>query len=207
MPGNLPLSQGNLPLSTITPPSVVPWPARYLVAECTTMSAPSASGLHRNGLGHGVVDDQRQPVRMRHVGHRGDVEHRQAGVAQALGEDRAGVGLDRRGKGLGLGRIDEAGCDAELGQVDRQHRHAAAVQRAGGHHMVAGLQQGHQRHRLGRHAAGRGHRGAPAFQRRDALLQRRDRRVAQARIDIAEGLQVEQAAAWSAESKTKLVVW
>ncbi len=51
MPGNLPLSQGNLPLSTITPPSVVPWPARYLVAECTTMSAPKAMGLHRYGDG------------------------------------------------------------------------------------------------------------------------------------------------------------
>lgn len=56
MPGNLPLFQANwpvgrpplgLPLSTITPPSVVPWPARYLVAECTTMSAPSANGWHR----------------------------------------------------------------------------------------------------------------------------------------------------------------
>jgi len=51
MPGNLPLSQGNRPLSTTTPPSVVPWPARYLVSLCTTMSAPSAIGLHRKGLG------------------------------------------------------------------------------------------------------------------------------------------------------------
>ena len=51
MPGNLPLSHGNLPPSTTTPPKVVPWPARYLVAECTTMSAPSASGLHSSGLG------------------------------------------------------------------------------------------------------------------------------------------------------------
>ena len=51
MPGNLPLSHGKVPLSTITPPSVVPWPARYLVAECTTMSAPKPIGLHRNGDG------------------------------------------------------------------------------------------------------------------------------------------------------------
>ena len=51
MPGNLPLFHGKLPPSTITPPSVVPWPAMYLVAECTTMSAPSASGLHRKGEG------------------------------------------------------------------------------------------------------------------------------------------------------------
>ena len=51
MPGNLPLSHGNLPLSTTTPASVVPWPPRYLVALCTTMSAPSAIGLHSAGLG------------------------------------------------------------------------------------------------------------------------------------------------------------
>ena len=29
---------------------VVPWPPRYLVALCTTMSAPKAKGLHRYGL-------------------------------------------------------------------------------------------------------------------------------------------------------------
>jgi hypothetical protein len=40
MPGNLPLPQGNLPDSTITPPIVVPWPPMYFVAEWTTMSAP-----------------------------------------------------------------------------------------------------------------------------------------------------------------------
>ena len=51
MPGNLPLSQGNLPLSTNTPASVVPWPPRYLVAEWTTMSAPWRKGLHKNGDG------------------------------------------------------------------------------------------------------------------------------------------------------------
>jgi hypothetical protein len=47
MPGNLPLSQGNLPDSTMTPPMVVPCPPRNLVAEWMTMSAPQASGRHR----------------------------------------------------------------------------------------------------------------------------------------------------------------
>ena len=37
-----------------------------------------------------------------------------------------------------------------------------------------------------------GHRGAAALQRRDAFLERRHRRVAQPRVDVAEGLQVEQ---------------
>ena len=47
MPGKLPLSQGNLPDSTTTPPIVVPWPPRYLVTEWTTMSAPCSNGRHR----------------------------------------------------------------------------------------------------------------------------------------------------------------
>ena len=47
MPGNLPLSHGNLPDSTTTPPMVVPCPPMYLVAECTTMSAPCSNGRHR----------------------------------------------------------------------------------------------------------------------------------------------------------------
>ena len=49
MPGNLPLSHGNRPLSTITPPIAVPWPQMNFVAEWTTMSAPHSSGRHRYG--------------------------------------------------------------------------------------------------------------------------------------------------------------
>ena len=45
------MSQGKRPDSTTTPPSVVPWPARYFVAECTTTSAPCAIGVHSAGLG------------------------------------------------------------------------------------------------------------------------------------------------------------
>ena len=116
---------------------------------------------------------------MRHLGHCSDVQHHQAGVAQGLGVDRSGVGPHRRGKGLGPLRIDKRHLDAELGQADRQHRHRAAVQRTCGHDMVTRLQQRHQRHRLGRHAAGRGHCGAATFERSNPLFQGRDRRVAE----------------------------
>ena len=33
----------------MTPPIDVPWPPMNFVAECVTMSAPCASGLHRYG--------------------------------------------------------------------------------------------------------------------------------------------------------------
>ena len=40
-------AQGNLPRSTMAPPMLLPWPPRYLVSECTTMSAPCSNGRHR----------------------------------------------------------------------------------------------------------------------------------------------------------------
>ncbi|MNC92063.1 hypothetical protein D3C83_84260 [compost metagenome] len=35
----------------MTPPMQVPCPPRYLVSECTTMSAPCSNGRHRYGVG------------------------------------------------------------------------------------------------------------------------------------------------------------
>ena len=45
------------------------------------MSAPWRIGWRRNGDGTVLLDHQRDAVRMRHLGHRGDVEHDEAGVA------------------------------------------------------------------------------------------------------------------------------
>lgn len=42
--------KSNFPLSTITPPIVVPWPPMNLVAEWTTISAPYSIGLIRYGV-------------------------------------------------------------------------------------------------------------------------------------------------------------
>ena len=50
MTGKLPLSHGNAPESTTTPPIEVPWPPRNFVAEWMTMSAPCSSGRHRYGV-------------------------------------------------------------------------------------------------------------------------------------------------------------
>jgi hypothetical protein len=46
----LSLCQWNRPLSTTTPPRVVPWPPRNLVAEWMTMSAPHSNGRVRYGV-------------------------------------------------------------------------------------------------------------------------------------------------------------
>ena len=48
--GKRPFPQSNRPDSTITPPSVVPWPPRNLVTEWMTTSAPCSIGRHRYGV-------------------------------------------------------------------------------------------------------------------------------------------------------------
>ncbi len=58
--------------------------------------------------------------------------------------------------------------------------------------FVAWLQQRVEAQELGRVARCDSKRGRAALQRRDALLQHRIRRIADARIDVAEGLQPEQ---------------
>jgi hypothetical protein len=77
---------------------VVPWPPRYLVALCTTMSAPRSQRVAQVRAGHGVVDDQRHAVRVRHVGHGRDVEHVDQRVADGFAIHRAGVGPHRAAK-------------------------------------------------------------------------------------------------------------
>ena len=44
------LVHGNLPLSTINPPIVVPCPPINFVAECTIMSAPYSIGRSKTGV-------------------------------------------------------------------------------------------------------------------------------------------------------------
>ena len=50
------------------PPIDVPWPPMYFVAECTATSAPWSKTRQWIGVGDGVVDDQRQALRVRGVG-------------------------------------------------------------------------------------------------------------------------------------------
>ena len=45
----LSLPQSKLPPSTITPPMLLPWPPKNLVALCTTICAPCSIGRHKYG--------------------------------------------------------------------------------------------------------------------------------------------------------------
>ena len=144
--------------------------------------------------GHGVVNDERHAVRMRHLGHGRDVEHVDQRVADGLAVHSAGVGAHGACKVFGVERVHKRGLDAQTQKAHAQLPHGAAVERAGCHDVVPGFEDGQQRRHLRGHAAGAGERGAAVFEAGHALLQHRHRGIADAAVDVAKGLQVEQAA-------------
>ena len=78
------------------------------VAECTTTSAPVLDRAQQHRRRQRVVDDQRHAGSVRGVGDGTHVEHVELRVAERLGEEQLGVGLDRRFPGRDVAGIDEA---------------------------------------------------------------------------------------------------
>src|SRR5262249_39634686 len=66
----------------------------------------------------------------------------------------------------------------------------AAIEALGGDEFVARLHQREEGDKLSGVTGGGGRGAASAFQRGDALLQNRDGRIAEAAIDVAEGLEI-----------------
>src|SRR5438034_7928684 len=77
-----------------------------------------------------VVDDQWHAGIARDRCNGLDVKHVQLRIADGLGVERLGVGLERPTKILGVGRIDEARFDAELGEGHGKLRKGSAVERS-----------------------------------------------------------------------------
>ena len=128
MTGKRPFDQLNRPESTTTPPMLVPWPPMYLVAECSTMSAPHSMGTAQVRGREGVVDEQRQSVLVRDGRDRLDVEHVAAGVADRLREKRLGVVADRGLPCAQVVGIDPRQLDTQLAQHVLELVDRAAVQ-------------------------------------------------------------------------------
>ena len=139
-----------------------------------------------------VIDDQRQARRVRDLRDRRQIDDDAARVGQALDEDRLAPRRQRAAEILRIGRIDEMAGPAELLERQPELRQRAAIQVARRQELVALLQHRREHQEL-RGMAGRGgDRGAAAFQAGDALLQHRDGGVGQARVDVAEIVQVEE---------------
>ena len=149
-------------------------------------------GLDEVGRGQRRVDQQRHAGGVRDVAHGGDVEHVEARVADGLAEQQLGLGPDRGAPAVEVAGLDEGGLDAEAAHRVVQQVLRAAVERGAGHDVRAGAHQRGDRQVQRGLAAGGGDGADAAFERRHALLEHRVGRVADARVDVARALQVEQ---------------
>lgn len=185
------MPQSNFPDSTTIPPSVVPWPPRNFVAECSTMSAPCSIGSTEVRRRQRRVDHQRDVVGVRQVRQRGEVRDAATRVADHLGVEQPGPVGDRR-RVVVDAAADERRLHAESPERAGELGDRAAVETARRHDVVAGL---------GERAEGEELRGLPAaggdtadrtLEAGDPLLERRHGRVPDPAVDVAVLLQREQ---------------
>jgi hypothetical protein len=145
------------------------------------------------GRGRRVVYDERQAVAMRDLGQALYVEHVEFRVADRLGVDGFRPVVDGLLEAVVVGRVHEADGDAELRQRVVEEVVGAAVERGGRDDLVAAAGERQNCERLGGLARGEREPGRAAFERGDPLLEDICRRVHDARVDVAELLQGEEA--------------
>jgi len=145
---------------------------------------------HRRGVG--AVDGESHTRPVSQVGQRGDVGEP---------KDRVGGGLDihqasLRAQGFthrpDVAGVDQGHVDAVAAGVQAQKLHASRVADLARHHVVAGSQTGEEHAGDGRHARGEGDTGLCALERGHLLLERAQRGVAPARVDVARPISPEQ---------------
>ena len=167
------------------PPTTSEWPPMYLVVECSTTSAPSASGDCRYGEANVLSTTQPGLGLAGDVGHRGDVGDAQQRVGGRLAPDHPGLGAQRRPQRGHVGEVDRGVLDAPRPEhlVDQPERAAVRVVRD--HDVVARRQQHAQQDVGGAHPRPERDGVPPAFQRGEALLQRGAGGVGATRVLVA----------------------
>jgi hypothetical protein len=121
-----------------------------------------------------------------------DVEHVDLRIAQRLGKDALRLRRDGAPHGVEIADVDESWDDAHLAEGHVELVDGAAVQGSRSNELVARIHQRKKRDVLCRLTGSRGHGTDAVFERGDALLEHGDRRVHDARVDIAEALQREE---------------
>ncbi len=139
-----------------------------------------------------VVDDQRHVGLARDLGDRLDVGDDAARIGDRLDEDRLGLRRHRffeRGDVVGIGPR-HVPAEILVGMIELVDR--AAIKLLGRDEFVARHHQRVHHDHLRGMAGGDREAGGAAFERGDALFQHGAGRIADAGIDVAEGLQAEQ---------------
>ena len=137
------------------------------------------------GRGERVVHDEGHAGGVGHLGPRLDVEDVGVGVAERLGVEELGVGLDAGLDGVDVGRVDEGGREALLGEGVLEKVERATVEVGGGDDVVAGGGDVLDGDGDGGRARGHAERAHAALEGVHALLEDGDGGVGEARVDVA----------------------
>ena len=149
-------------------------------------------GFAQIGRGHRVVDDQWNTGLFRNRGNRCDVDDDAARVGDAFDHDGFGLRCQRLLEACRIGRIGEDHVPAEFLERMVELIDRAAIELPASDEIVAGLEQRVECDEL-RGMAGRDGQGRRAtFERGNAAFQHTLRRVADARINVAENFEIEQ---------------
>ncbi len=158
----------------MTPAIAVPWPPRYLVAECTTTSAPHSSGRIRYGVATVLSTTSGTPISCATAATPSMSSTSCLGLEivsakNALVLSRAAARQESRSSGSSTNVV----VMPSFGKRVVQQVVGAAVQARARHDVVARLGQVQQRDRLGRLAGRQQQRADAALEVGDPLLDRR----------------------------------
>ncbi|HMN30062.1 MAG TPA: hypothetical protein PKE45_18055 [Caldilineaceae bacterium] len=149
-------------------------------------------GSAQVGRSKGVVDHDRDIVRLGDGGDFRKGKNGNIGVAQRLTVEDLGIGPDRLGEVLGVGRVDKGDLNAEAWKGVVKLVIGGAVQPAAAHNMVTCPAQRQDRHRLGSVSAAGGHPSHPALQIGHPLFEHIGGGVHNAGVDITQLFQGEE---------------
>ena len=128
---------------------------------------------------------------MGHGGQGVDVGHVAVGIAEGLGIDHLGVGLDGCLEGLKVVHVDDGVADALCGQRVGDEVERAAIEIVGSHDMVASLHDVLQGVGDGSGTAGHGQSGHAALKGCHAVFEHALGGVGQTAVDVAGIAQTE----------------
>ena len=143
--------------------------------------------------GEGVVHDEGYAVAVGGLGELFDIQHREGRVGDGLAENGFGIGTEGGFQLLfGAVRGDEGELHAHALHGDGKEVIGAAVDGAGGHHVVPAGGDVEHRVEIGCLAGGGQHGRRAALQLRDLLRHVVAGGVLEAAVEIALGLQIEE---------------
>ena len=181
---NASLSACSCLAQTTTPPRPSLCPFRNFVVECTTMSAPSASGCWKYGDMKVLSTTSATFFRRQICADRRQIAQPHQRIRRRLHIHHPRVLADGAFDVLRVGSIDVRKFQPKSGHHLVEQPRRSAVQIVAAHHVVARLQHAHDGIDR-RHAAGKDARRHSAFERCQILFQPRARGIRHARIFIS----------------------